>query len=77
MLRIDSRNMNFNGSSVIGDQSFVSFNASINDPDNNGYISINISDMERFRSSLAAVEGDVIAFLEEIVKVPAAAEDEE
>lgn len=72
MLRIDSKNMNFNGSSIINNESFVSFNASVNEPDNNGYVSINISDMARLRSNLASVKADIAAFIDEIVKLPAA-----
>lgn len=77
MLRIDSRNVNFNGTSVINDGAFVTMNASVNDPDNNGYISISISDMAKFRANLAAIKVDIASFVGEIVKLPSADGEEE
>lgn len=74
MLRIDSKNMNFNGTCIVDDRGLASLNANVNDPDNNAYISISIGDMNFARTNLAALEADVIAFLGEIARLP---EDEE
>ena len=71
MLRIDSMNMNYNGTSIVGNSSLISFNANINDPDNNAYVNFSISNMSDFRENLATAKVDIAAFIDEIVKLPA------
>ena len=70
MLRIDSKNMNFNGTSMVNGLGLASLSASVNDPDNNAYVSINVMDMSSARTNLAALKADVAAFLDEIAKLP-------
>lgn len=76
MLRIDSRNVNFNGACLLSDEVIASVSASINDPENTAYVSISIANMRAVRENLAAVQADVAAFLTEISRLPAADEEE-
>lgn len=70
MLRIDSKNMNFNGTSLIDGVSLVSLNANINEPDNNGYVSINISNIAKLRENIETGKIDINAFIDEILAQP-------
>lgn len=75
MLRIDSKNLNFNGTSVIDELSLASFSASINEPDNVGYISVNFNNLNEVRQNLNVITTDLDAFLEEILKTTTSEED--
>ena len=71
MLRIDSRNMNLTGSSTINNDVVATFTATVNDPNPNpdAYISMNISNIESFRTNLSAIKDDIDDFLTEVAKV--------
>ena len=77
MLRIDSRNMNFNGTGTFQNQSIISLSASINDPDNNAYVSIGINNWSELRSNFSVIKEDILAFFDEIIRYPANEEEEE
>ena len=66
MLRIDSRNINFNAVSLINNSTVATYNASVNDPDNNAYINISINDMATVRNNLVTIKTDLDEFIDEI-----------
>lgn len=66
MLRIDSRNMNYNGVSMVGDTIIAGFNANVNEPENNAYLNINIQNMSAMRTNIIVFEADLNSFIDEI-----------
>ena len=70
MLRVDSRNINFNATCLVGGDVLASFNASVNDPDNNIYVNVNISNSDRARTNATVLKTDLTEFIEEILKDP-------
>lgn len=70
MLRIDAKNMNFSGTSVINDVELAGLNANVNESDNHGYLNININNMNAARENLIALKSDIAAFIDEISKLP-------
>lgn len=68
MLKIDSKSINLSGSSVIDNEAIVNFSASVNDPDPNASISINIWNIGSLREHLTTVQNDTSDFLAEIAQ---------
>lgn len=69
MLRIDSKNMNLNGTSVVNDETVATFSASVNDPDPNMYFNINVTDKSKFNSNLTTIQNDTIDFMTEVAQI--------
>ena len=66
MLRIDNKNMNYNGSCIVNDGIVANFSASVNEPNGNGYITINFEDLAVGKTHLAAAKLDLADFLDAI-----------
>lgn len=65
MLRMDSKNINFNGSSVIDDVAVANFGA--NHDGNNVYFNMNISNIELYKVNKSSVEADFFEFCNEVL----------
>lgn len=76
MLRIDSKNMNFNGTSIIDETAIASFNASVNETDNNSYVNISIQNLSSVRTNINTFEADLNAFIREITGISVAEEND-
>ena len=59
--------MNYNATSSYEDVVLASFNASVNEPNNNSYISINIDNMTAFTNNIAIAKTDLASFIDTIV----------
>lgn len=66
MLRMDGRNVNFNGVSIIDDVQMASMSASANGT--NLYFSINIDNIATYRLNDTAIDADIEAFKEAVVE---------
>ena len=69
MLRFDSRNSNFNATSIIDSNAIASMSASVNEPDNSIYLSINSGNKQLFINNIAVIKNDLIAFIEDILGI--------
>lgn len=67
MLRIDNKNMNYNGSCIVNEAIIANFNANVNEPNGNCYINVNMEDLALARANLAAVKLDLAAFVDAIM----------
>lgn len=65
MLRMDGKNINFNGVSIVDDVQLASMSASVSG--NSIYFSINIDNSEQYVLNAAAIDADVEAFKEAVV----------
>ena len=65
MLRMDGKNVNFNGVSLVNDEQLASMSASIS---NTGlYFNVNIENSAKYVANAAAVDADIEAFKEAVV----------
>ena len=65
MLRMDGRNVNFNGASIVNDEHIASMSANIS---NTGlYFSISIENSAKYIANTAAVDADIKAFKEAVI----------
>ena len=71
MLRVDSKNTNFNAVSIYNGDNIASFNASVNDPGNNAYINFNIDNLTTAKTNISTLKADLNAFLDAIMTEPA------
>lgn len=76
MLRLDSKNVNFNGASIVNDVQIASFSASVTDP-NYASVSASIDNYATYRANIDAFKLDFANFVEEFTKVTAEVEEEE
>ena len=66
MLRMDGRNVNFNGISIIDDDQVASMNATISN--SSVYFGISIENITKYQANAAAVDADVEAFKETVIE---------
>ena len=65
MLRMDGKNVNFNGASIVNDEQIASMSANIS---NTGlYFNISIENSAKYVANAAAVDADIEAFKEAVV----------
>jgi len=69
MLRMDSKNINFNGSSVIDDVAVANFGA--NHDGNNVYFNMSVSNIELYKEYKSSVEVDFSEFCNEVLAAAA------
>ena len=66
MLRMDGKNVNFNGVSIIDDVQLASMSASASNG-TNIYFSVNIENVASYRLNAAAVDADIEAFKDAVM----------
>lgn len=66
MLRMDGKNINFNGVSLIEDTQIASMSASYSGQ--NVYFSINIDNLTLYKANADAVDADVASFKETVIE---------
>ena len=69
MLRFDSKNKNFNATSMANDIVVANFNANLNEPDSTLYINISADNTARFSANLATIKIDFEAFVDEVLGI--------
>lgn len=68
MLRIDSTNTNYNASSVFNDETLASFSASVNNPSESVYFSINVNTLTTLKTNLSVIKSDLEDFIDSIAE---------
>jgi len=68
MLRIDSTNTNYNASSIIGGSNVATFTASVNNPGDSVYFSININSLAILQTNLTEIKDDLADFIDSIAE---------
>lgn len=68
MLRIDSTNTNYNASSIIGGNNVATFTASVNNPGDSVYFSVNVNNLTTLQTNLAEIKEDLADFIDSIVE---------
>ena len=66
MLRMDGRNINFNGASIINDEQIASMNANASN-NNSVYFNINIENITSYLANTSAVDADIKSFKEAVL----------
>lgn len=68
MLRIDSTNTNYSASSIIGGNNVATFTASVNNPGDSVYFSINVNNLAILQTNLTEIKDDLADFIDSIAE---------
>ena len=69
MLRIDSKNSNYNAACVANLIQIAYFNATVNTPDNTVYVNINIDNKSAFIDNIAVAKADLEQFIDTVLEI--------
>ncbi len=76
MLRINGRNTNYNGQSIVNNLVLCSFSATSNDVNNNARFNLNIDNVTSVVENFETVIADFNAFVEEVLTAVSPVEEE-
>lgn len=68
MLRIDSTNTNYSASSIIGGNNVATFTASVNNPGDSVYFSMNVNNLATLQANLTEIKDDLADFIDSIAE---------